>query len=71
MFRMSSEVSGEDNQTGRTWRGKLRCGINIVAVFKIKKLLGDGSGDVKNTAKHECGCANSGPRETDRPMVWR
>lgn len=70
LLRMSGGESGEDAQTGRT-RGKLRCGINIVAVFKIKKLFGNGSRDVKNTAKHVCGCANSGPRETDRPMVRR
>lgn len=65
---MNGGESGEDAQTGRT-RGKLRCGINIVAVFKIKKLFGNGSKDVKNTAKHVCGCANSGPRETDRPSM--
>lgn len=83
---MNGGESGEDAQTGRT-RGKLRCGINIVAVFKIKKLFGNGSRDVKNTAKLCVGVQTQDPekqtgqacvwvcklgtQETDRPMVRR
>lgn len=46
-------------------RGKLGCGINFVVVFKIKKLLGDGSGD----AKYEARCACVGVQTWD-PEKW-
>lgn len=39
--------TGEDPQAGKTLRGQMGYGINIMVVFKIKKPLGDGCGHGK------------------------
>jgi hypothetical protein len=74
---MGSGETGEDTQAGKTLRGQMGYGINIMVVFKIKKRLGDGCGDVKYAAKHVCvGVQAQNPeKQTDKCflvlVVWR
>lgn len=54
MFSTSSGETGEDPQAGKTLRGQMGYAINIMVVFKIKKLLGNRCGHGKYAAKHLC-----------------